>query len=100
MFIRIKFPAHYSRKQTLTNAERYITEELDALEVKVLSAKSKRLQLEDEIFAEIKTEILKRNRELLKLAEFWSEVDIHSSMAWLAMEQNYTSSKSSVKWAF
>ena len=85
-----KVPSHYSRKQTLTNAERYITEELDALEVKVLSAKSKRLQLEDELFAEVKKEILKRNRELLRLAEFWSEVDIHSSMAWLAMEQNYT----------
>ena len=84
-----KVPSHYSRKQTLTNAERYITEELDALEVKVLSAKSKRLQLEDELFAEVKREVLKRNRELLKLAEFWSEVDIHSSMAWLAMEQNY-----------
>ena len=85
-----KVPKHYVRKQTLTNAERYITDELYKLEQQVLSAKTKREELEFAIFESLKNEILKNAQELLKFAHEWSEVDVISSLAWLAIEMNYT----------
>lgn len=85
-----KVPKHYVRKQTLTNAERYITDELYKLEQQVLSAKTKREELEFAIFESLKNEILKNAQELLKLASDWSEVDVISSLSWLALEMNYT----------
>ncbi len=84
-----KVPKHYVRKQTLTNAERYITDELYKLESQVLSAKTKREELEFAIFEILKTEILKNAQELLKFAHDWSEVDVMSSLSWLALEMNY-----------
>ena len=48
-----KVPATYLRKQTLTNAERYATEELQDLERRVLSAKAKRSALESELFEQL-----------------------------------------------
>ncbi len=85
-----KVPSHYMRKQTLTNAERYTTDELNDLEKKVLSAKTKRLQLEDELFQNLKTSILQSASTLLKLADEWSQLDVLSSFAWLSVEQDYT----------
>lgn len=84
-----KVPAHYMRKQTLTNAERYVTEELNELEVKVLSAKTRRIELETEIFSELKAEVLQASAQLLNLAKLWSQVDVYTSLAWLSLEWNY-----------
>lgn len=84
-----KVPADYRRKQTLANAERFITDELQALEVKILSAQSRRVQLEEGIFADVRTQIQKNSRAILQVADFLSEVDVSSSLAWLALEQNY-----------
>ncbi len=85
-----KVPKHYVRKQTLTNAERYITDDLHKLEQQVLSAKAKREELEYEIFEELRAHILKNAQELLKFAHIWSEIDVFSSLAWLAIEMNYS----------
>ena len=84
-----KVPAHYLRKQTLTNAERYTTEELQDLERKVLSSRSRRAELEFEIFEELKKQVLGSSAELLALARWWSEEDVLTSMAWLALEGKY-----------
>jgi DNA mismatch repair protein MutS len=83
-------PGRYERKQTLANAERYMTAELAELESKVLSAQAKRLDLEKQLFEELIARSLKSARTLLQLARLWSEVDVTSSLAWLALEQNYS----------
>ncbi|MCB9073672.1 MAG: DNA mismatch repair protein MutS, partial [Bdellovibrionaceae bacterium] len=80
----------YQRKQTLTNAERYTTDELVDLERKVISAKTRRAELELEIFSELKNRLLADAQWFLKLAYFVSEVDVLTSLAWTAVERNYT----------
>ncbi len=84
-----KVPSHYVRKQTLVNAERYIIEELQELENKILSAKSKKSDLEFQYFEELKKHILCYIPELLLLTRRWSELDVLSSSAWLAVEHDY-----------
>lgn len=84
-----KVPANYQRKQTLTNAERYCTDELIELERKVLSANTKRADLEFEFFESLRKEILSQSPALLTLAHECSEVDVTSSLAWLSLEEKY-----------
>ncbi|MGZ3783002.1 MAG: DNA mismatch repair protein MutS [Bdellovibrio sp.] len=84
-----KAPAHYQRKQTLTNAERYCTEELVELERKVLSANTKRADLEFEFFETLRKQILAECPALLSLAHQCSEVDVVSALAWLSLEEKY-----------
>lgn len=84
-----KAPAHYQRKQTLTNAERYCTDELVELERKVLSANTKRADLEFEFFEALRKEILSQCPALLSLAHECSEVDVASGLAWLSLEEKY-----------
>jgi DNA mismatch repair protein MutS len=79
----------YERKQTLANAERYLTPELAEIEQKVLTAQSRRIELELEIFESLRSDVLKASIELLQLAREWSELDALSALAWLALEQNY-----------
>ena len=83
----------YERKQTLANAERYLTKELEVLESKVLSAQAKRLELETRIFEDLVKLCLKEGQRLLKLAGHWAEVDAASSLAWLSIEENYVRPK-------
>ncbi|MCE3010374.1 MAG: DNA mismatch repair protein MutS [Proteobacteria bacterium] len=85
-----KVPAHYLRKQTLANAERYYTEELIELEKKVLKAQSVRSELEFKIFEELKEEIKKATPQILRLSHQVAEMDVLSSFAALARERSYT----------
>lgn len=84
-----KAPARYQRKQTLTNAERYCTDELIELERKVLSANTKRADLEYEFFENLRKEILGLCPALLSLARECSEVDVVAGLAWLSLEEKY-----------
>ena len=84
-----KVPDHYKRKQTLTNAERYVTQELHELETKILSSRDRRVQVEEKVFSELREYVLSLGPALLNLAQKWSELDVLSSLAWLAMEQKY-----------
>ncbi len=84
-----KVPSDYIRKQTLTNAERYTTPELDLLEQKVLSAKAKRADLEYQIFIGLKKQVLRGAVELLHLAKVWSELDVLTSFSWTAIGGRY-----------
>ncbi len=85
-----KVPAHYQRKQTLSNAERYCTDELIELEKKVLSAQVKRYELEFSLFDELRREVLQNSGKLLTLAKVCSELDVISSFAWLSLEESYS----------
>jgi len=85
-----KVPSHYKRKQTLANAERFYTEELIDLEKKILSAQSKRFSLEFEMFESLKSKVLEVADLILQVASFIAEIDVYSSLAWLAVEKNLT----------
>lgn len=88
-----KIPPHYQRKQTLVQAERYMTEELYQLEQKILSAKSKQIEWEQKIFKDLKEEILEEVSSLSALFERWSEIDLSSSLAYLSLENRYARPK-------
>ncbi|MDE0092603.1 MAG: DNA mismatch repair protein MutS, partial [Oligoflexia bacterium] len=84
-----KIPEHYERKQTLVQAERYMTKELYQLEQKILSARSKQIEKEQEIFRDLRAEILEALSLLFKYCDRWTEVDLYSSLAFLAVENKY-----------
>lgn len=84
-----KAPAHYMRKQTLANAERFTTDELVELERKILSAQSRRADLESAVFEELKLSALKISAQILGLAQLLSEIDVSISWATLAQERAY-----------
>ena len=86
-----KVPATYQRKQTLANAERYCTDELIELEKKVLSAQSKRYELEFQIFDQLREEALALATSILSLSKQTSELDFFSALAWLSLENSYCS---------
>jgi DNA mismatch repair protein MutS len=79
----------YMRKQTLTNAERYVTEELSELEKKVITARTQRSELELSLFEELKTQLYALMSPLLGLARACNHLDAITSLAWLALEENY-----------
>ena len=84
-----KIPSSYNRKQTLVHAERYITTELQVLEGKVLSARARQIQLEQEIFQSLRQEILHQLPNLLRLCHHWNQIDVFSSLAFSAIENKY-----------
>ena len=86
---REKIPAHFIRKQTLKNAERYITPELKEYEDKVLSADEKALTLEQELFAALRSFVLTHTSRLKKIAQILASVDALIGLAHLAALQNY-----------
>ena len=74
-------PEHYIRKQTLTNAERYITPELKELEEKVLGADERRKQLEYELFVALRDRVAAHSERLAVLARHLAAVDVLSNLA-------------------
>ncbi len=84
-----KVPYEYQRRQTLANAERYITEELKDLEVKILSAEEKSLHLENSIFIKIKEYLAERISQLKTTAEALADLDVLISLATVARENQY-----------
>ncbi len=82
-------PDRYVRKQTLTNAERYITEELKNLENQILGAEEKVVILEYNLFTKIREEIAKNIIRLQKTATVVSTLDVLSSFAQVAEDMNY-----------
>ncbi len=76
-----KIPAHYTRKQTLKGAERYITEELKAFEDKILSAREKSLAFEKALYDDLLTQIAKQLRALQRCAAALAELDVLNCFA-------------------
>lgn len=79
----------YIRKQTLSNAERYITPELKEMEDKILGAEEKLLNLEYKLFTEIREEIEKHIFRMKRTAKIISEIDCLCSLAAVALENGY-----------
>ena len=82
-------PDRYIRKQTLTNAERYITEELKNLENQILGAEEKVVNLEYNAFTKIREEISRNIKRLQKTSEVVSCLDVLTSFAEVAEDMNY-----------
>jgi len=87
---REKIPADYIRKQTLTNAERYITPELKEYEDRILHAEERTLSLETEIFNDIRLAVARETDAIQATARALAALDCYSSLARVALEQEYT----------
>lgn len=82
-------PPHYHRKQTLTNGERYITDELKKIEGEILGANDRILGLEQAVFNEIRGFIATKLELIQRTAAAVSEVDTLCSFAQVSLENNY-----------
>jgi DNA mismatch repair protein MutS len=82
-------PPNYVRKQTLVNAERYITDELKKFENEVLGAEDRRATLEYEIFNEVRQEVIKQNPSIQALAQFIARLDCLFGLAEVADQEDY-----------
>lgn len=82
-------PEHYIRKQTLTNAERYFTPELKEFEDKILNANDKILELETELFYELRTSILEFSKLIQDNARILAFLDVICGFYELADKYNY-----------
>ena len=82
-------PERYIRKQTLTNAERYITEELKNLENQILGAEEKVVNLEYNAFVQIREEIARNIKRLQQSAISVATLDVLASFAQVAEDLNY-----------
>ena len=82
-------PDRYIRKQTLTNAERYVTEELKNLENQILGAEEKVVNLEYQAFTEIREKIEKQIERIQKTANIVATLDVITSFATVAEDMNY-----------
>jgi DNA mismatch repair protein MutS len=82
-------PDYFIRKQTLVNAERYITPELKEFENKVIGADEKRLELEYEIFSEIRNKVASQSRILLAAAAHLARLDYFACLAEAARRHRY-----------
>jgi DNA mismatch repair protein MutS len=86
---REKTPDNYIRKQTVKNAERYVTPELKQYEEQVLSADEKAKQLEYELFLELRDAVHACSRRLQASALVLAQLDVLISLAELARERGY-----------
>ncbi len=82
-------PDYYVRKQTLTNAERYITPELKELEDTIMGAEDRLVQLEYELFRMVREEISANVKRILKTAKAIAKIDVFVSLATVASQNNY-----------
>lgn len=82
-------PAEYIRKQTLTNGERFITEELKKHEDDVLSAKFKSTELEYKLFCDFREYSKEFVTKIREIADCIAQTDVLSSLAEVAVENNY-----------
>ena len=84
-----KVPAHWIRKQTLTGAERYITEELKAYEERMLSIEAQRIAREEQLWDNLLKLVLAQLPSLQQNAAAVAQIDVLNGFAELASTQNY-----------
>lgn len=82
-------PNNYIRKQTLTNAERFITDELKRHEDDVLSAQFKARELENKLFSDLKNYSKEYVTKIREVADCIAKIDVLTSLATVALENNY-----------
>ena len=83
-------PLNYIRKQTVANNERFITQELKALEEKILGSEEASIKLEQQIFADIRKMLLDNLINLQTTAKAIETLDSILSLSELAIKNNYT----------
>ena len=84
-----KIPADYQRKQTLKNAERYITAELKEYEEKILSAEDRLKQREYELFIALRDQAAAQTQRLLQTGDVLARLDVLTALAELAVSRQY-----------
>ncbi|MBG31075.1 MAG: DNA mismatch repair protein MutS [Opitutae bacterium] len=82
-------PEHYVRKQTLTNVERYFTEDLQQKEKEIINAEERAIVREEEIFRELVEAALEEAEELADTAAALAELDLFAAWAFLARDREY-----------
>ncbi len=82
-------PAHYVRKQTLSNCERYITDELKNMESTILGASDKLSALDFDLFSEIRNTVASHSERIQKTAVLLAKLDVYRSLAETADQNNY-----------
>ena len=85
----VKDELEYTRKQSLSNAERFITPELKDMESKILSAQDKIQKLEYVLFTQVRNEIKKEVHLIQDVSKIIARVDVYQSLAMLASENSY-----------
>lgn len=85
-----RVPPEYHRKQTLANAERFITPELKEYEEKILSAEERSKRLEYELFCGVRDEAAKKIFEIQQLGRIVAELDLLAALAEVAHRLHYT----------
>ena len=90
-------PDYYTRKQTLANAERYITPELKELEDLILGAEEKLFSLEYDLFGEIRDTIAREIVRIQTTARAVAAIDVFASLAYVAEKNNYVRPKMNEK---
>ena len=86
-------PDYYTRKQTLTNAERYITPELKEMEDTILGAEDRLIQLEYELFRQLRLEIAEHVRRIQDTAKAIAKIDVYASLSVVAERNHYVRPK-------
>jgi DNA mismatch repair protein MutS len=84
-----KVPAHYHRKQTIANGERFITPELKEMEGKILGAEERSVKLEYELFQRVREEVLGQLAKIQQTASALAQLDVLASFAETARLHNY-----------
>jgi len=84
-----KMPSSFERRQTLVNAERFISPELKDYESKVLSAEERISAIENTLFQELKTEVSKYAQIVMKIATTLAQLDVLQSLAYIARQHDY-----------
>jgi DNA mismatch repair protein MutS len=82
-------PDRYVRKQTLVNAERYITEELREYETQVVTAEERRIRLEEDLFRQLRLEVAAQGHRIQASAAVVAELDVLGTLAEVANRRNY-----------
>jgi len=85
-----KVPASWIRKQTLVNAERYVTEELKTYEEKILQAESKMLEIEQRLYQQLLDSALEFVPQILQNAKILAQIDCYLTFAQEARKHQYT----------
>ena len=82
-------PDNYQRKQTLVNAERFITPELKEYELRILTSQDKLNNLEYEHFSKLRDELLSVSTRIMEASQSLAEIDVFVSLAEVALQNNY-----------
>lgn len=85
-----KIPADYIRKQTLSNAERFVTPELKEYEEKILTAEEKIIELETQIFNDLRLDLSSYAESIQNNAQLIAELDTYTALAEAAVSYDYT----------